>query len=485
MRSVHISWQIAGICIGIIGGVGASLAVQNSSFVLIIVGSLLVTAALLFKKLLLIPLAVLGGLVFGVFLGCQQLNKLAGYNKFYDQVVIVSGTVSEDVSKTANHELRLKIKDVSINGNSQTGEVWISARHDNPIKRSDFVVVEGKLSKGFGNFAGSMYQAKVIKVQGSSGDLALKLRDWFAEHIKSHLPEPEVSLSLGFLLGQQSALPPDLDEKLKALGLTHIVVASGYNLTILVIFARKTFQKISKWLATFFAGLMIVGFALITGFSPSMTRATLVTGLCLAAWYYGRSVHPLVLLPLIAAITLVIKPAFLWGDIGWYLSFASFAGVIILAPLINKYFWGNKEPGAVREIAITTLSAQIITLPITIFAFEQFSPLALFANLLVLPLIPVVMLLTFLTGVSAAIVPTVSDLFAQPTYWLLKYITTAVNWLAEFDFAKIDVTSHVFYLFFGYAVIFIAIIFLYKKTKFNFYNHNIIEQFSTDEIKRY
>ena len=145
--------------------------------------------------------------------------------------------------------------------------------------------------------------------------------------------EPQASLGIGFLTGQRSTLPDSLDEQLRIVGLTHIVVASGYNLTILVRFARRLFVRYSKYWATVSASVMICGFVLVTGFSPSMSRAALVTGLSLAAWYYGRKIHPLVLLLFAAAITVLINPSFLWGDIGWALSFTAFAGVMLLAPL--------------------------------------------------------------------------------------------------------------------------------------------------------
>ena len=95
---------------------------------------------------------------------------------------------------------------------------------------------------------------------------------------------------------------------------------------------------------------MILSFMAMTGFSPSMSRAGLVAGLSLAAWYYGRTIHPLVLLPVAAGTTLLINPQFGWNDLGWQLSFAAFAGVIILAPLLQRYFFGDKEPGVFRQI---------------------------------------------------------------------------------------------------------------------------------------
>ena len=81
-------------------------------------------------------------------------------------------------------------------------------------------------------------------------------------------PESESALGLGFLLGLRRAMPAELSDNLKIAGLTHIVVASGYNLTILVRLARRLFAKRSKYLAMLSAAVMIIGFMAVTGFKP-------------------------------------------------------------------------------------------------------------------------------------------------------------------------------------------------------------------------
>ncbi len=83
--------------------------------------------------------------------------------------------------------------------------------------------------------------------------------------------------------------------------------------------------------------------------SPSMSRAGLVAGLSLLAWYYGRRIHPLVLLPLAMAITVMVQPSYAWGDLGWQLSFAAFAGVLIGAPLIQAYFLATRKSSLYGE----------------------------------------------------------------------------------------------------------------------------------------
>ncbi len=317
--------------------------------------------------------------------------------------------------------------------------------------------------------------ADIIGAARHDSDVGLKVRDKFADSVKKVIPEPQSSLAVGFLVGQHSNLPNDLEKQLKIVGLTHIIVASGYNLTILVVFARRLLLRFSKFMATFFASTMIFGFIAITGLSPSMTRAGLVSALSLAAWYYGRKIHPLVLLPFAAAITVAYNPGYVWGDIGWYLSFASFAGVLIFAPLAHRFIWKDKKPGVIREIFIATFCAQLATLPIIIFTFGHYSVYALISNLLVLPLIPIVMVLTFCAGITGLFLPGLATLFGFPAAIILRYMTSVISFIANLPGAQGTVSINVMTVSMAYSLLIACAYLLWRKTHYNFRTENIAE----------
>ena len=230
----------------------------------------------------------------------------------------------------------------------------------------------------------------------------------------------------------------------------------------------------SKYLAALSAGAMIIGFMAMTGLSPSMSRAGLVAGLSLAAWYYGRKIHPLVLLPVAAAMTLLINPQFGWNDLGWQLSFAAFSGVIILAPLLQRYFFGAKQPGVIRQIIGETVSAQIMTLPLLVASFGVISNVALIANVLILPLVPLAMLLTFMVGVCAD-VPVVAGLIAAPTTWLLQYMVGVATWLAGLDWAQLEVGLSWLWVIITYLIIIGAMWWMRRQTGLQLRESNVVE----------
>jgi competence protein ComEC len=282
-------------------------------------------------------------------------------------------------------------------------------------------------------------------------------------------------LGIGYLVGQRRSLPLDLIAALQLAGLTHIVVASGYNLTILVRLARRLFAKLSKYLSTLLSGGMILGFMAVTGVSPSMSRAGLVAGLSLLAWYYGRKFHPVVLLSIAIAVTLFINPGYAWGDLGWQLSFAAFAGVMILAPLAQRYFFGDKKLGTFQQILGETISAQIATAPIIIMTFGQIPNVGILSNLLVLPLVPLGMLLTFIAGLGGLIAPAFAIIIGLPATLLLKYSVGTIDFFASLPWATTKINLAWWGVVVCYLVIISVCVLMWRVTKYNLRDVNLVE----------
>ena len=477
-RELHISWLVAAWCLGLTVGVIAIHHVPRSMMFdwrLLVLGLGLMAVVMVWRWRALMIVAIISGGLVGLWRGELGRAGLEVYDSLIGKTAVIQGRVLEDPDIDKKGQTVLRLSDLRINGEKLAGQLWVVTADKRPTKRSDIVQVQGKLTAGFGAFSASMYRAKIGSVERPvPGDVAVGVRDWFAERVRKHIPESESALGLGFLLGLRRAMPTELSDNLKIAGLTHIVVASGYNLTILVRLARRLFAKRSKYLAMLSAATMILGFMAVTGLSPSMSRAGLVAGLSLAAWYYGRTIHPLVLLPVSAAITLMVNPQFGWGDLGWQLSFASFTGVIILAPLLHNYFFGGKDPGTFRQILIETLSVQLATLPLLMMSFGVVSNVALIANMLILPFVPLAMLLTFASGMLA-VVPMIGAAIALPTTWLLGYMIQAANWLASLEWAQMEVNITWWQCGLMYAAMIGVIWWMKKQTKLDLGRVNIVE----------
>ena len=475
-QKIHSSWLIALGCLGfVIGVVIAFWLVLPGYFFWI--GLVVMSGGAWWGRIYTTPLLFLGGLLVGSFWGGVYKGELAAIEPLYGQHITLSGRIKEDPTIDPKRIITMQVDELVVANYVLSGTVWVSATSSGDIPlRGDKVSVQGIIEPGFGVFVGSMYRASVADITRSvPGDIGRVVRDWFASAVRLGIPEPQASLGIGFLTGQKSALPEELSEALRIAGLSHIVVASGYNLTILVRLCRRLFLKISRYSALVSSSLMVSAFMSITGLSPSMARAGLVSGLSLITWYYGRSFHPFVILPFAAAITVAWQPSYAWGDLGWLLSFSAFAGVMIVAPLFQAYFFGREPPGTMRQILGETVAAHIVTVPIIVMSFGTVSHVAIIANLLIVPLVPLAMLLTFIVGLIGLMIPAVVHLAALPITWLLGYMTHTATFLSELSWAQSEVQLPWWGVIVYYGMLMLLCWHMWRATRLELREVNIIE----------
>lgn len=303
----------------------------------------------------------------------------------------------------------------------------------------------------------SVADGDLVELSSGLDGTVMVARDWFAERIAGLIPEPEVKLGLSYLLGMKSGLPKDLSESLRVVGLTHIVVASGAHLSILVEVARKIFGRISRFAGVFFALLFIVFFMSMVGWTPSIMRAGVMSILTLICWYVGRKIAPLRMILMVAAGTLILNPLFAI-NLGWLLSFASYGGIMLLGPLLNKFFYGAKKPGMIGSTVLTTVAATLMTLPITLFYFGQVSLISVAANLLILPTLSVAMGLVFLTGVVAGI-PLIETLASWCAMGLLDFHINVVGFFGEMKQFLITIEPYNPWVFLIYVPIVVLLVY--------------------------
>lgn len=478
-RKVHVCWLLAWFSAALIGGITLSLIIHKAIFaspqVLILAGVLLLPA-LKNRAALLVALMISAGLLMGLWRGTNERMALAGYSSYIAQHVQLRGIVSDDVTYK-NSEEGLKLTHVEVNNQKLNGEVWAGVTSNLDLKRKDSVIISGKLQPGFGNFAASMSYASLVRAERfANADVVRDIRDSFSNGLKRAVPQPEADLGIGYLTGQHNELSPDLVKQLQFVGLIHLVIAGGYNVTILVRFARRAFGKISKYLALIAASSILIALTVVAGFGAPMARTAIVTGLSLWAWYYGLKIHPLVLLPVSAAITAIISPTFVWGDVGWYLTFIAYGGLIILGPMIKKWLWKNETEGTLKQIFVDTLSVQIVTMPLLAFAFGQYSIYGLPANLLVLPLMPLTMLAAAIAGFGGTIFPApIAHIIGWPAAQLLGYTDRVTVGLANASGAQTAAVFHASALVASYLTVLLFIYVLWRKTHYNFRMENIVE----------
>lgn len=313
--------------------------------------------------------------------------------------------------------------------------------------------------------------AKYQKTGENKGNMVYKalldLKNKLSAEINSVIPEPEAALGNGLIFGGDSQLSESVSDNFSRAGLSHIVAVSGYNVTIIanILMAVGIFFGLWRKQAFWFAILGIFLFVLIVGFPSSAVRAGVMGSLLLWAMKNGRLANSRNAIVFAAAVMLLINPLLLRWDIGFQLSFLATLGIIELSPFWEKYFFQKIGGRIFLENILLTLSATVFVIPIIMYNFHNLSLISLLANALVLPVIPLSMLLVFLTAVLGLIWQPISLPIAWVTFLPLKYIMEVVNYLASLKWASVEVNNFgIGWLIFWYIVLFIAV-FVIKRLK--------------------
>lgn len=293
----------------------------------------LATALILLRKRTLVVAlaAIIAGLLLGGWRGTAYLHALSPFQELSKQKVVLTAHAGVDAVYGNGGQLSFTVRDVVFEQpvhQAVPGSMKVSGYGVTMVYHGDILRISGKLYPTRGANQATISHAQLNKLS-QGGSPIDTLRRKFAAGMQSALPEPQASFGLGLLVGQRNTLPEALTQALLMVGLTHIIAVSGYNLTILLEATKRLLGRQSKALSTAVAVALILGFLLVAGTSASIVRAAVISLLGLAAWYYGRSIRPILLLLLAAAGTAFANPVYLWADIGWYLSFLAFFGILV------------------------------------------------------------------------------------------------------------------------------------------------------------
>jgi competence protein ComEC len=267
------------------------------------------------------------------------------------------------------------------------------------------------------------------------------LKQKFLEGINKVIATPESSFLGGILLGGNQSLPKDVQQSFRNAGLVHIIVLSGYNITIVAAAFMFLFSFLSIRKRIFFGVLGILLFAIMTGGSATVVRASVMATLALIATFIRRDYDITRALILAGVVMVFINPKILVFDLSFQLSFLSTVGLIYVAPIFEHYLSALPQKWGFREIVVATLSTQLFVLPFILYSIGTFSVVALIANLLVLPLIPLTMLFGFITGVCAFVSTTIATPVAYLTYYFLHYEMLVAERFGNLPFASFAVPS--------------------------------------------
>lgn len=265
-------------------------------------------------------------------------------------------------------------------------------------------------------------------------------KDAFVGAISRTVPDPSAGLGVGLLLGVKQASGAELERAFRVTGIIHIVVLSGYNVMIVITAVMFLLGSLLSLRPRVIIGLIAITiFALLVGLSATVVRATIMAGLVLIAQLIGRQYHIVRALCLAGAIMVLIEPHILAFDIGFQLSFMATLGLILIAPQFETIMGYVPSKFGAREFLIATIATQIAVLPLLAYHIGEVSIIAVLVNVLVLPLVPLAMGLTFVAGLVAMYIPVLAPPFALAAHAVLILMIRVVEWSAAVPYAAVTV----------------------------------------------
>ncbi|HIC88074.1 MAG TPA: DNA internalization-related competence protein ComEC/Rec2 [Anaerolineae bacterium] len=264
------------------------------------------------------------------------------------------------------------------------------------------------------------------------------------------LPEPEAALLTGILLGVETGIPRDLYDRFNATGTSHIIVISGFNITIIAgLLAASAGRLFGRRQAVYVILAGIGLYVILVGADAAVVRAGIMGALAVIAIHLGRQSDAATSLFASAWLMTALNPFTLW-DLGFQLSFAATLGLILFTPPLEAAFErglsrllstdkARRLIALLNDVLIVTLAANITTMPLVVYYFHRFSLISLLTNFFILPAQPYVMTWGLAALATAFIFFPLGQVLAYVPYLCLAYTVWIVERMAVLPFASVEV----------------------------------------------
>jgi len=270
------------------------------------------------------------------------------------------------------------------------------------------------------------------------------LRGRLVDLYRKVLPEPHASLLSGVVLGVRAQMPASFYTALQETGTLHVIAASGMNVTIVAgVLIAVLVRLFTRRNAIIFAIIGIIFYTFLAGASAPVVRAAIAGVVAYLGALMGRERDGVIVLVFVAVVMLMWNPLYIL-DIGWQLSFAATAGILLVFPVLQRYIkiYFDRFPLALGDELGITLAAQLATLPLIVYHFGSLSWISPVVNVLVAPVVPVLMA----WGGLIAGVGFVSEGLARVVSWgawvFLEYFVKVVEAFGKwFDLIEVGKVS--------------------------------------------
>jgi len=421
-----------------------------------------------------------------LFLASAERASLAPYAAKNAEV---EGVVVDDLDRR-DTSLRATVRVQKINGirlvAGEQGRLLAILQRDTQLSFGDHVLLKGNivLPEAFETDTGHVFDypaylrvrhisaiMRYAEVEHlSPGGFSVRGSLFFIKHkfeqaLEKIFVEPQGALMEGILLGERRGIPSELTQAFVVSGLIHVVVLSGYNISIVADWVMKAFSFLPKVVGFTGGAVVIILFALATGGSATAVRACIMAIIAILARTLGRTALALRSLGIAVVAMVLWNPLSLLGDPSFILSVLATFGLITISPAAEKWLAWMPEKFGLRSIAASTLGVQIYVLPALLYFTGVLSFVSLPANILALPVIPLAMLMGFLSGVLALVHPILGFVPALLADLLLRWVMLVAEVATALPFSSTIVAAFPAWVaVLCYVPLTVLALFLFKKT---------------------
>lgn len=295
----------------------------------------------------------------------------------------------------------------------------------------------------------SIAQDEFLLSELAHSDNFQSLRRELSFRVRDYLPPVNSALVLGLVLGvNELYYLPEFRELLINTGTIHVVVASGFNISLVAtLLSRTVGTKYGLWAFV----VIVVGtfvYSIMTGFDPPIFRAWLMAVITFIVANCGRTIDSIKVLVFTALAMLLLVPLYLF-DLSFQLSFLATFGILYYSKPFDHLF--NYTKGSfLRQDFVTTISAQIFVLPLLLKTLGNISLLGFVVNPLTLWIIPLCTVLGFLFVFSLLFSSILGSLLSIPVYFLTQLFVSSLEFFSLFGSPAIVAPENDSYLIFVY-----------------------------------
>lgn len=380
-----------------------------------------------------------------------------------EMVTIISDIQEKEYKKVCTAKIVRNNKKILIN---------IKMSQDIPsMKYGDSLYIEGefKQPEEARNYKGYNYKqylktkkiigtvelekAKILK--SSNGSFIHNIQKYIKDTINGTLTDEEGNLLLAILLGDKDKLSEDIQESFKTSNLSHMLAVSGAHVSYIILGLTYVLQNsiIGKKNGKIVCIIFLLAFMAITNFTPSVTRACIMAILILLSSIIYRKSDVYTNISVAALITLIFNPYSLL-DLGFQLSYGGTIGIIIFIKRIQEKKSNSKVINYIKQMALVSIYANIIIIPIMMYHFNTVSFTFIISNIMASPILGIIVITGFLFIITSITVKPLTRLIAIFIKPILSILIKISQICSKLPFSNIlVVTPYMFNVISYYAII--------------------------------